>query len=192
METGLLRRSVWLLAMGAAVAVSWWGIRSVMHGAVDDPPQALLITAGAASPPAPPPKAAPGTTPPPRTPTPSPPASTGTGGQNPDGHSGGPATPPGTNDPGSGPSRSTGNTPSPSRSTPRGETRSRVTEGGTVTFSVGKDSASLLTAAPAPGWSVQRWVQDKWIRVTFTRGSASVSVFCVWHDQAPTITTDPA
>ncbi|MFZ3475885.1 hypothetical protein ACODT3_41660 [Streptomyces sp. 4.24] len=188
METGLLRRSVWLLAMGAAVAVSWWGIRSVMHGAVDDPPQALLIRAGASSP-APPPKPPPSTAPSPRTPTASPPASAGVPG--PDGRSGDPGTPPGTNGPGNGPSRSAGNTPSPSQSTPRGDTQSRVTEGGTVTFAVRKDSASLVTASPAPGWSVQRWVQDKWIRVTFTRGSTSVSVFCVWHDQAPTITTDP-
>ncbi|MFI5983407.1 hypothetical protein ACIBEA_21325 [Streptomyces sp. NPDC051555] len=191
METGLLRRSVWLLAMGAAVAVSWWGIRSVMHGAGDDPPQALLITAGASAP-APPPKHSPSTSPPPHAPSasPSPPAGAGARGQG--DRSNDPGTPPGTNGPSSGPSRSTGNTPSPSLSAPRGDTQSRVTEGGTVTFAVRKDSASLLTASPAPGWSVQRWEEAKWIRVTFTRGSRSVSVFCVWHDQAPTITTDPA
>ncbi|MFE3553396.1 hypothetical protein ACFXKW_00720 [Streptomyces sp. NPDC059193] len=189
MESGLLRRSVWLLAMGAAVAVSWWGIRSVMHGAVDDPPQALLITAGA-SPPASPPKPPPSTAPAPHDPNASPPA--GAGAQSPGGRSGDPATPPTSNGPSTGPSRSTGNTPSPSPSQSQGDRQSRVTEGGTVTFSVGKDSASLVAASPAPGWSMQHWVQDKWIRVIFTRGSTSVSVFCVWHDQAPTITTDPA
>lgn len=68
-----------------------------------------------------------------------------------------------------------------------GEVRSYDTDGGRVVFALGKTSASLVSATPASGWSMQVWKTETWIRVEFSSGADRVSVFCTWHDSAPRV-----
>ncbi|NSL43597.1 hypothetical protein HO151_05270, partial [Streptomyces sp. 8P21H-1] len=86
--------------------------------------------------------------------------------------------------------------PSPSPSEPAdptpdagasGEVRSYDTEGGRAVFELGAASASLVSATPASGWSMQVWKTEAWIRVEFSAGADRVSVFCTWHDSAPRV-----
>lgn len=185
----------WSLATGAAVTLSWWGVHTVMAGTAYDPPQALPVPTGppersatarsvespsssssarrseeaekatgrperSASPPLTP--ADRSTPPPSRTPSGS-----------------------------AGPSGAGAGSPPPSPSRPPAaadsQVRSYTTEGGRVTFDLGKTSAKLVSATPATGWSMQVWKDPSWIRVEFTAGAAAVSVFCTWHDHEPTV-----
>ncbi|MCX5533366.1 hypothetical protein OG785_22785 [Streptomyces sp. NBC_00006] len=162
----------WLLATGAAVTLSWWGVHTVMSGTVYDPPQALPVAATQDEPDA------------------KPPVSSST-------HRPEPST--STRKPSASPSRTS---PSPSRSasspspTPRttspappssGSVKSYATTGGRAVFDLQKTSATLVSATPAAGWSVEVWKQATWIRVEFTSGEKKVSVFCTWHDHEPTV-----
>jgi hypothetical protein len=61
------------------------------------------------------------------------------------------------------------------------------TEGGRVVFDLGTSSASLVSATPASGWSMQVWRTETWIRVEFSAGADRVTVFCTWHDSAPRV-----
>jgi hypothetical protein len=54
-------------------------------------------------------------------------------------------------------------------------------------FDLGTSSASLVSATPHPGWSMQVWKTQTWIRVEFTSGADRVSVFCTWHDSPPRV-----
>ncbi|MFE2587032.1 hypothetical protein, partial [Streptomyces sp. NPDC059378] len=45
MRRGLVHVLAWLLATGAAVTLSWWGVHTVMTGTAYDPPRALPIAA---------------------------------------------------------------------------------------------------------------------------------------------------
>ena len=49
MRRGLVHVIAWLLATGAAVTLSWWGVHTVMAGTAYDAPRALPITAADAS-----------------------------------------------------------------------------------------------------------------------------------------------
>jgi hypothetical protein len=62
-----------------------------------------------------------------------------------------------------------------------------ATKGGRAVFDLGEDSATLVSATPTAGWSVQVWKDSTWIRVEFTSGTDKVSVFCTWHDHAPSV-----
>ncbi|MFJ2773436.1 hypothetical protein [Streptomyces sp. NPDC087300] len=174
MRRGLMHTIAWSLATGAAVTLSWWGVHTVMSGTVYDPPRALPLAGddgGGSGPlsssthrPEPTPKDEPSKSPDEgREPTKSP-------------------------DP-TKPSRSRTNTPEPPPPTRSGTgaVKGYNTEGGRVVLDIGDDSATLVSATPAAGWSVQTWKQDKWIRVEFTGGAAKVSVFCTWHDTAPRV-----
>lgn len=68
-----------------------------------------------------------------------------------------------------------------------GEVKSYDTDGGRAVFDLGKTSASLVSATPASGWSMQVWKTETWIRVEFSSGADRVSVFCTWHDSAPRV-----
>ncbi|WP_031040809.1 hypothetical protein [Streptomyces sp. NRRL F-5650] len=184
MRRGLVHVIAWLLATGAAVTLSWWGVHTVMAGTAYDPPRALPITAADAnvrdgggegeegkslasstSRPSPPPP-------------PSDSASPAPGG-----------TP---RAPGPAPSRTAPSTapaaepaaPSPA---PSGRVRSYDTDGGRAVFEFGASSASLVSATPGAGWSMQVWKTESWIRVEFTSGADRVSVFCTWHDSPPRV-----
>ncbi|WP_392670724.1 hypothetical protein [Streptomyces sp. LN785] len=180
MRRGLTHALAWLLATGAAVTLSWWGVHTVMAGTAYDPPRAVPIavstrdgSGGAAAlssstrRPAPPPS-----------PTPS------------------SSTPRTSVKPSAPPSRRPSRTPVSSRSpsystTPSGTVKSYPTDGGRVVLELGTDSAELVSATPAAGWSMQVWKQPAWIRVDFTTDDGrTVSVFCTWNDHPPMVEID--
>nr|WP_235787057.1 hypothetical protein [Streptomyces mutabilis] len=74
--------------------------------------------------------------------------------------------------------------PSPTAS---GRVHSHDTEGGRAVFGLGTASASLVSATPGAGWSMQVWKTESWIRVEFTSGTDRVSVFRTWHDGPPRV-----
>ncbi|MFC8667719.1 hypothetical protein [Streptomyces sp. NPDC057199] len=178
MRRGLVHGLAWSLATGAAVTLSWWGVHTVMAGTAYDPPRALPITADGATAQGAKPLASSTSRP-----------------------ESGPGTEPGpskSREPGAGRSPSASpsppSSPSPSKSasaTPgagaSGEVKSYDTEGGRVVFDLGKSYASLVSATPASGWSMQVWKTETWIRVEFSAGADRVSVFCTWHDSAPRV-----
>ncbi len=171
----------WMLATGAAVTLSWWGVHTVMSGTAYDPPLAVPLAAqplsssthDARSPsPATPESAAAS---PSASPSPSPSASAS------------PSAPPSA-DPSAGPPAKSG--PNPYRQPPQsdgGQVKAYPVTGGRVVFDLGGTSAELVSATPSAGWRMQVWKQDYWIRVTFTRDGREVSVFCTWHDHAPAV-----
>jgi hypothetical protein len=165
MRRGLVHVLAWLLATGAAVTLSWWGVHTVMAGTAYDPPRALPVTAAGAT--------AQGSKPlPSPTPDPSPsrrPSSTATA------PAATPARPP---------SPTPTRTASPSASA-SGQVKSYDTAGGRAVFELGTADATLVSATPGTGWSMQVWKTETWIRVEFTRGTDRVSVFCTWHDGPP-------
>ena len=73
---------------------------------------------------------------------------------------------------------------SPSQ-TASGEVRSYDTDGGRVVFDLGKTDATLVSATPGTGWSMQVWKTESWIRVEFASGANRLTVFCTWHDGPP-------
>ncbi|MGW3957520.1 hypothetical protein ACWEKM_43105 [Streptomyces sp. NPDC004752] len=183
MRRGLVLVLAWSLATGAAVTLSWWGVHTVMAGTAYDPPRALPITAadettqGAkplVSPTARPPSPSPSRPPSPsRTPSRMPaeqPSGTPSAGRTP-----APAR-----------SAASGPAPSPSLMT-SGRVKGYDTDGGRAVFDLGQTSASLVSAAPGTGWSMQVWKTETWIRVEFTRDADRVSVFCTWHDGPPRV-----
>ena len=182
MRRGLVHVLAWSLATGAAATLSWWGVHTVMTGTAYDPPRALPITAGGA---------ARGVAP----------LSSST--SRPESPAGSAPAPPKSREPGAGrsspvPASATAS-PSPARSkaagpaapqasaTASGEVKSYDTGGGRAVFDLGTSSASLVSATPASGWSMQVWKTETWIRVEFSAGADRVSVFCTWHDSAPRV-----
>jgi hypothetical protein len=163
MRRGLVHVLAWLLATGAAVTLSWWGVHTVMAGTAYDPPRALPITAADATTQESKPLASPSPTKrsaSPRSPSPTPGATSAK------------PTPP--------------KSPSPSP-TASGRVRSYDTDGGRAVFDLGDKSATLVSATPGTGWSMQVWKTESWIRVEFTSGADRVSVFCTWHDGPPRV-----
>ncbi|MFJ8155681.1 hypothetical protein [Streptomyces sp. NPDC094468] len=167
MRRGLVHVLAWLLATGAAATLSWWGVHTVMAGTAYDPPRALPITAAddgpttqGSKPPAP------ATS---RPPVPSPTVS-----------SRAPSAPAPT------PSRTAPTSAAPSASAAAsGEVKAYDTDGGRAVFDLGDADATLVSATPGTGWSMQVWKTQTWIRVEFSRSTDRVSVFCTWHDGPP-------
>lgn len=167
MRRGLVHVLAWSLATGAAVTLSWWGVHTVMAGTVYDPPRALPLTAADATTREPGPRASSTSSPTPsaspsprpsRTPAPPTPSRTATAG------------------------------PSPASSATAGSTvKSYDTGGGRAVFDLGRTSATLVSATPGAGWSMQVWKTESWIRVEFASGADRVSVFCTWHDGPPRV-----
>ncbi|MER8028465.1 hypothetical protein ABTZ78_05750 [Streptomyces bauhiniae] len=164
MRRGLVHVLAWLLATAAATTLSWWGVHTVMAGTAYDPPRAVPITAAEAAahastatptPPAPTPTPTPSR-------TPAPPSLTPT-------RTAAPATP---------------TTPAPT-TTPAGDVKAYDTGGGRAVFDLGPASATLVSATPGTGWSMQVWKTETWIRVEFSRSTDRVTVFCDWHDGPP-------
>ncbi|ANS65451.1 hypothetical protein SLINC_3227 [Streptomyces lincolnensis] len=156
MRRGLVHLLAWLLATGAAVTLSWWGVHTVMTGTAYDPPRALPITAADATTQESKPLPSP-------TPRPTPSAT-----------------------PSASPSRKPTATATPSP-TASGQVKSYDTDGGRAVFDLGRTSATLVSATPGTGWSMQVWKTESWIRVEFSSGADRVSVFCTWHDGPPRV-----
>ncbi|WP_155054767.1 hypothetical protein [Streptomyces blattellae] len=166
MRRGLLHVLAWTLATGAAVTLSWWGVHTVMTGTAYDPPRALPITSGDA------------------TTQESRPLASPTARAEP---TRGPSSkPPAPREPSAAPTKTPPKAPSPSP-TASGRIKSYATEGGRAVFDLGETSATLVSASPAAGWSMQVWKTETWIRVEFAQGADRVSVFCTWHDSAPRV-----
>ncbi|MEV0243918.1 hypothetical protein AB0I06_28955 [Streptomyces sp. NPDC050674] len=171
MRRGLVHTLAWLLATGAAVTLSWWGVHTVMAGTAYDPPRALPVKAADTSSTQEPKAPAP---PPERTRPPKPREA---------------GTPAASASARPGPSSTPSPTPSP-RTAPAaasGRVEGYDTEGGRAVFDLGKTSASLVSATPGAGWSMQVWKTESWIRVEFASGADRVSVFCTWHDGPPRV-----
>jgi hypothetical protein len=183
MRRGLLHVLAWLLATGAAVTLSWWGVHTVMAGTAYDPPRALPITAAGAKDPGKDreePARVSDTTEPDLSPSAGRPerkggqGRSGTGGASPAPTKSPRVSP----SPGAGPSGDSGDS---------GEVKAYDTEGGRVVFSLTRTYATLVSATPGSGWSMQVWKTESWIRVDFAAGSDRVSVSCTWHDSAPRV-----
>ncbi|MCC3653834.1 hypothetical protein LIX60_20700 [Streptomyces sp. S07_1.15] len=186
MLRGLAQSAAWLLATGAAATLSWWGVHTALTGTAYDRPRALPIDAGAAASgeagarggaesdaaetSGPGPSASPGSSSPApaeRSPEPS--------GSGPKPWDGAPAKPGKTSEAASSPP------------TAGGEVKSYPVAGGRVVFDLGERSASLVSATPDAGWEMQVWEQTEWIRVNFTSGARTTSVFCTWNGHPPTV-----
>ncbi|MEU8438612.1 hypothetical protein AB0F18_38145 [Streptomyces sp. NPDC029216] len=190
MRRGLVHAMAWLVATAAAVTLSWWGVRTVMSGTAYDPPLAVPLatvplsssTRGAEGPAPAGPSGSPSASPSPSAAGSSSPSAPAAAPSSPAARSKS-APPPGQQRPypeGGGQASGSGNV------------KGYSVSGGRVVFDLGTSSAALVSATPEAGWRVQVWKQDFWIRVTFTRDSREVSVFCTWHDHPPTVeTVDP-
>lgn len=179
MRRGLVHVLAWLLATGAAVTLSWWGVSTVMAGTAYDPPRALPITAADAATEQSKPVSS-------STRRPS-----GTAGSKDSGETRKPSAKPdkASPEPDPKPSRTTTTPPSPSPTAPAasGRVKSYDTKGGRAVFDLGETSASLVSATPGAGWSMQVWKTETWIRVEFSSGADRVSAFCTWHDGPPRV-----
>ncbi|MFG3196482.1 hypothetical protein ACGFYT_10160 [Streptomyces sp. NPDC048208] len=169
MRRGLVHVLAWLLATAAATTLSWWGVHTVMAGTAYDPPRAVPISAAEAAAHAsaqPPPPPAPTPTP---TPTPTPRRT---------------SAPPSPTPTRTAPTPTPTPTP-PAPTTPSGDVKAYDTGGGRAVFDLGPASATLVSATPGTGWSMQVFKTETWIRVEFSRSTDRVTVFCDWHDGPP-------
>jgi hypothetical protein len=62
--------------------------------------------------------------------------------------------------------------------------------GGQVAFALHATYAELVSATPNPGWSMQQWKQEGWIRVDFTKSDHRNAVICSYNGHAPTVEVD--
>ncbi|MCC3778687.1 hypothetical protein [Streptomyces sp. UNOB3_S3] len=152
MRRGILHFLAWALATAVAMALSWYGVRTVLTDTAHEPPLALPAPDTAPSAPAPLDPSVPAT--PAVRPSPSPPST--------------PAPPP--------VAASTG-----------GAVRSYPVRGGRAVFALGGSSATLVSAAPEEGWRMRVWKQDGWIRVDFTAGPRTSSLFVTWNGHPPLV-----
>ncbi|MCX5201021.1 hypothetical protein OG897_06040 [Streptomyces sp. NBC_00237] len=172
MRRGLLHTGAWLLATGAAVTLSWWGVHTVMSGTAYDPPRALPIPSTAPERGSLAEVATPQSS---STRRPSqPPATTRP-----------PTKPPERRSPSDAPNRRNDTPVAPPA--PSGKLKPVNTDAGRVVFSLGADAAKLVSAQPNSGWAVQVWKDPSWIRVEFTAGAERLTVFCTWHDHPPRV-----
>lgn len=167
MRRGLVHVLAWSLATGAATTLSWWGVHTVMAGTAYDPPRALPLAAGEAT-----------------TQEPGPSASSTDRPLVPESRSPAPSRTPTAPSP----SRTAATSPSPAPAPGgSGQVKSYDTAGGRVVFDLDRTYATLVSATPGPGWSMQVWKTESWIRVEFASGADRVSVFCTWHDGPPRV-----
>ncbi|MEU5833306.1 hypothetical protein ABZ820_06400 [Streptomyces diacarni] len=182
-RTGRLRRPrgthalAWTLATGAATTLSWFGVHTVLDDTSYEPPRALPVSDG-------PEAGGSGAGAAPRAssthrPRPHPPSASPSPSEKP--HRTPRRTPSKKPRPASeGPERGRGGT---------GQVEGATVRGGRAVFDMGADSATLVSATPDPGWEMKVWHNQGYIRVTFTSGATSSSVFCRWDDARPRIET---
>ncbi|MFH9548964.1 hypothetical protein [Streptomyces sp. NPDC017435] len=170
MRRGLVHVLAWSLATGAATTLSWWGVHTVMAGTAYDPPRALPLAAAGAT-----------------TQEPGPSASSTDRPLVPESRSPAPSRTPTAPSPSRTAATSPSPAPAPSGSGGSGQVKSYDTAGGRVVFDLDRTYATLVSATPGPGWSMQVWKTESWIRVEFASGADRVSVFCTWHDGPPRV-----
>ncbi|MEV6774652.1 hypothetical protein [Streptomyces syringium] len=167
---GIMQVLLWALATAAAMAVSWYGVRTVLAGTAYEPPRALPISGTAA-------------------PT--------TGGSASSTRAPVPSVSPSRPDT-TAPS-ATRATPTPTREAVRRpdapptagatEVKSYPVRGGRAVFDLGESSATLVSATPDEGWQMRVWKQSAWIRVDFVAGTKTTSVFVTWNGHPPQVQT---
>ncbi|MEW2578539.1 hypothetical protein [Streptomyces syringium] len=167
---GIMQVLLWALATAAAMAVSWYGVRTVLAGTAYEPPRALPISGTAA-------------------PTP--------GGSASSTHAPEPSVSP--SRPGTTTPSATQVTPTPTREVVRRsdapptsgptEVKSYPVRGGRAVFDLGESAATLVSATPDEGWQMRVWQQSAWIRVDFVAGTKTTSVFVTWNGHPPHVQT---
>ncbi|MER7753048.1 hypothetical protein [Kitasatospora sp. NPDC097643] len=179
MRNGLVQLGAWAAATGAAVALSWFGVHAVLTGAAFEQPAALpLPSAPAAGTPhastATPAEGHSAT----RTETPAPPASPAAAG-----------SPHGPAPTATATATATAvRKPSPT-ATATSSVKSYPVPGGKVALDIRPDKASLVSATPDPGWQMQVWNGDQWMRIDFTKDAQANSVFVYWNGHPPVVET---
>jgi hypothetical protein len=154
--------AAWGGATSLAVLLVWFGARPVLHNAVFGPPPARSVVDHVPVSPADPSS--------PAAPDSTTPSATGR------------ATPKRTVR--HTPSRPPSTRPAPS---PHTDTRSYTIAGGQVVLSMGATSARLVSATPAAGYEVRTWHAPGWLRVDFTKGERTSSLFATWNGHPPTV-----
>lgn len=165
-----LHIGAWTLATGAATTLSWFGVHTVLNDTTYEPPRALPVPDGSAERPTPRASST-------HRPRPTPSATAG------------PSQSP-TRNPRT--SAATGPRPStdgPARDAHTGQVEGTAVRGGRAVFDLGGEEGALVSATPDPGWRMKVWHAPGYIRVTFTDGTVSSSVFCRWDDAEPRIET---
>lgn len=156
----------WMCATAAAVGVSWLGVRTVVHDAVLIPVKLAVPTNSVST----------GTPPPTDRMTavlPIPSSSVRASMTTP-----------------SAPRSTTTQAPTTSAPATAGANVQQYTvKGGVVVLSMTATQATLVSATPANGYSVQVWQETGWLRVDFTAGNSSSSVFATWNGHPPSVQT---
>jgi hypothetical protein len=170
MTRALTGLAAWLAGTALAVGLAWFGANMVVRDAGMSPGVPVINVAPAsptAQPPTPPASPAPPSSPAPAA-TASPAASQ--------------------------PGRSAATSSSSPSATPSdsaaGTVRSYTLAGGRVALDVSGDSATLVTAMPDAGFSVQTWSGTDWLRVDFSSGVQVSSLIASWYQHAPTVTVE--
>lgn len=159
----------WLCATAAAVGVSWLGVRTVVHDAAVKPIHLAVPTNPV--------------------PTGNPPATGRMTAVLPTGTT---TVRPRTTAPSA---RLSTSTTQPSTTTTSPTTTANAVvqryavKGGEVVLSMTPTKATLVSATPANGYSVQLWQETGWMRVDFTSGNATSSVFATWNGHPPSVQT---
>jgi len=86
------------------------------------------------------------------------------------------------------PSPSPSQSPSATNAAADGTVHAYTLTGGRVTLLIKPNSAELVTAIPAAGYSVQRWSSSQWLRVDFSSGAKVSWLIASWNGHAPTVT----
>lgn len=192
MQRLLVRAGVWLVATGSSVTLSWFGVHTVLRGTVYDPPRAVPVRDASAwaepdassthRPPQDP------SAPPPAT-GPAPGTSAPAGSQSPAPDEAGP-------EPEAGPEAEPGPDPGPDGGAEEpadpppdaaGRVETVTLEGGRVVYDLGAERCELVSATPEPGWEMQVWTTESYLRVTFAGHGRELSAFCTWHGYEPAI-----
>ncbi|MBA0049659.1 hypothetical protein E0L36_01680 [Streptomyces sp. AJS327] len=185
-----LLTGAWSLVTGAAVALAWFGVHTVLAGTTYDPPRTLPVSERSEEPevrprssstqrpkPSPSRTARPDDARPSRDASPSRSPSERPGGTSPrPSGTGGSPTPPGSPPPDGG----TAPTADPGVGI-----RAVAVRGGRVVLDLRATSASLVSATPQPGWQMRVWTSRELIRVTFTNGAQTSTVLCHWSASTP-------
>ncbi|MEE1785959.1 hypothetical protein PUR71_24105 [Streptomyces sp. SP17BM10] len=176
MRNGLVQLGAWAAATGAAVALSWFGVHAVLTGDAFEQPKALPLPS-------------PATGGGPLTPAASPAEERSA--PQPDG-SAQPVSPSAVSSrtPASAATAApTSHRPVPAATTATSSVKSYPVPGGRVALDIRPDRASLVSATPDPGWQMQVWNGDQWMRVDFTKDNQANSVFVYWNGHPPVVET---
>jgi hypothetical protein len=153
----------WAGATAVASAVAWLGVDSVLIPAAETAPTVLAAGAKTSPTPMPSPSAAPSKTD----------LHVSAGVSPSRGHGTSPAA---------SPPAPASTTPSPTSSPARYDTA-----GGFVVLAISAHHVSLVSATPASGYSVNTWGADGWLRVDFSQGSTTYSIFATWNGYTPQV-----